>query len=303
MTANTQIPEYFPIEFGLQWEHQCQQKISKLKDIVIVDKVSGKEKTGNKIGPVEMTPVVVRAGDTNITDTPLEKRWLRPYPHEKADLFDEWDKENLGEIALPDSEVIQAHAMAYARALDRTIIAAATGTAYNGETGTNPVSLPSGQKIAVNHVESGTPVSSGLTIAKLRTAKYIFDDNDIDDDEPKVIVVSARQLQDLLRTTEVTSADYNTVKALVNGTINEFLGFTFKRVSKDFFEYDQGSDVRKIVAFAKTGIHLSDSGRNVHVDVRADKSHALQIRTVASIGAARWDEKKVVEIACDESPA
>lgn len=302
MPALTQIPEHFPIEFGLQWEHQCQQKISKLKDIVIVDKVSGKEKTGNKIGPVEMTPVVVRAGDTNITDTPLEKRWLRPYPHEKADLFDEWDSEFLGGISLPDSEVIQSHAMAYARALDRTIIAAAVGTAYNGETGTNPVALPASQKVGVGYVETGSPANSGLTIAKLRAAKYIFDDNEVDDDEPKVIALSARQLQDLLRTTEVTSAEYNTVKALVNGTINEFMGFTFKRVSKNFFDYDAGSDVRKIVAFAKSAIHLSDSGRRFHVDIRADKSHSLQIRTVASIGGARWDEKKVVEIACDESP-
>jgi hypothetical protein len=45
---------------------------------------------------------------------------------------------------------------------------------------------------------------------------------------------------------------------------------------------------------------LADAGRKVHVDIRADKSHALQIRTVASLGATRMEEKKVVEIAADE---
>jgi hypothetical protein len=302
MPAMTDIPEYFPTEFGTNWDHQCQQKMSKLSDLVTIDKVRGKEKTGNKIGPSEMTRVVTRAGDTNITDIDLEKRWLRPYPHEKADLFDEWDQEFLGDIALPNSETIQSHAMAYGRTLDKTIIEAAVGTAYNGETGTNGVVLPSTQKVAVNYVESGGTTNSGLTIAKLRAAKFIFDDNEVDEDDNLTIAVSAKQLQDLLQTTQVTSSDFNSVKALVNGTIDTFMGFKFKRVSKSFFAYNSGTDVRNIVAFAKSGIRLSDAGRKVHVDVRVDKSHSLQIRTVASIGGARWDEKKVVEIACDESP-
>ena len=38
---------------------------------------------------------------------------------------------------------------------------------------------------------------------------------------------SATQLSDLLKTTSVTSADYNSVKALVNGTVNSFLGLKF----------------------------------------------------------------------------
>lgn len=299
MRAMTQIPEFFPTEFGTNWDHACQQKISKVRDVVMVDTVRGKEKTGNRIGPVEMTKVIVRAGDTNITDTPLEKRWLRPYPHEKADLFDEWDSEFLGEIALPQSETLQAHAMAYGRALDRVILEAATGTAFNGENGTNPITLPGSQKVAVNYVESGTPANSGLTVAKLRAAKFILDDNDVDEDDARTIAVSAKQLQDLLRTTEVTSADFNTVRALVAGQIDTFLGFKFRRVSKNLLA--SASTTRFCVAFARSGIRLADAGRKVHVDVRVDKSHALQLRTVASIGAARWDELKVVEIACSEA--
>jgi hypothetical protein len=299
MPAMTQIPEFFPTEFGTNWDHACQQKISKIRDVVMVDTVRGKEKTGNRLGPVEMTKVIVRAGDTNITDTPLEKRWLRPYPHEKADLLDEWDSEFLGEVALPQSETLQSHAMAYGRALDRVILEAATGTAYNGETGTNPIVLPAGQKVAVNYVETGSPANSGLTIAKLRAAKFILDDNDVDDDDTRTIAVSAKQLQDLLKTTEVTSADYNTVRALVAGQVDTFLGFKFRRVSKNLLA--TSSTTRFCVAIARSGIRLADAGRKVHVDVRADKSHALQLRTVASIGAARWDEKKVVEIACSEA--
>jgi hypothetical protein len=299
MPAVTQVPEFFPTEFGTNWEHLVQQKLSRLKEFVSVDTVRGKEKSYNQVGPVEMSRVLVRAGDTNITDTPLAKRWLRPFPHEKADLLDEWDAEYLGEISLPNSEILQAHAAAYARTCDRLIIEAAVGTAFTGETGTTSVPLPSSQKVAVDFVESGSTANSGLTIAKLRQAKFILDDANVDEEEPRILALSAKQLQDLLRTTEVTSADYNTVKALVAGQINTFLGFTFRRVDKSFFATASGG-LRYIVAYARSGIKLTDSGRRSYVDIRADKSHALQLRTVASIGAARMEEAKVVEIACDE---
>jgi hypothetical protein len=299
MPAVTQVPEFFPTEFGTNWEHLVQQKLAKLKEYVSVDTVRGKEKSYNQVGPVEMSRVLVRAGDTTITDTPLAKRWLRPFPHEKGDLLDEWDSEYLGEIALPQSEILQAHAAAYARTCDRLIVEAAVGTAYTGETGTTATVLPSAQKVGVDYVESGSPATSGLTIAKLRAAKFILDDGEVDDEDPRIIALSAKQLQDLLRTTEVTSADYNTVKALVAGQIDTFLGFKFRRVSKSFFATASGG-LRYIVAYAKSGIKLTDSGRKSYVDIRADKSHALQLRTVASIGATRMEEAKVVEIACDE---
>lgn len=303
MSAMTDIPKFFPTEFGTNWEHLLQQKISKLKTYVSIETVRGKEKKMNQLGPVEMTKVTVRAGDTRITDTPTDARWLRPYPYDKADLFDEWDETFLGEVVLPTSEVVQAHAMAYARACDRIIVDAALGTAFTGETGTNPVSLPGSQEIAANYVETGSPAASGLTIAKLRQAKFLMDAADVDDEDQKIIACSAKQIQDLLRTTEVTSADFNNVKALVAGQIDTFMGFKFVRINSAFFPYVANTDVRTIVAYAKSGIKLADSGRKVHMDVRSDKSHSLQIRTVAALGGTRTQEKKVVRILCDESPA
>lgn len=303
MSAMTDIPKFFPIEFGTNWEHQLQQKISKLKSYVSIETVRGKEKKMNQLGPVEMTRVTVRAGDTRITDTPTDARWLRPFPFDKADLFDEWDETFLGEVVLPTSEVVQAHAMAYARACDRIIVEAALGTAFTGEAGTTPVALPGSQEVAANYVETGSPAASGLTIAKLRQARFLMDDADVDDDDQKIIAVSAKQLQDLLRTTEVTSADFNNVKALVNGAVDTFMGFKFVRINKDFFPFNVGTDVRTIVAYAKSGVKMADSGRDVHIDIRSDKSHSLQIRSVAALGGTRTQEKKVVRILCDESPA
>ena len=302
MPAMKDIPSHFVTEYAANWEHLAQQKMDKTRECVTVDTVSGKEKKYNQMAPSEMDPVTIRAGDTRISDTDLPARWLRPYPLDKAFLFDEWDKTFLGEVVLPRSESIQNHAFAYNRAVDRTVIKAALNVAYTGEIGVDPVALPASQIIAVNFVETGAAANTGMTIGKLRQAKFLLDSSDVDDEDPRYVAYTAKALQDLLRTTEATSADYNTIRALVDGKIDTFLGFTFRRISNKIMPLDAPSDVRTCVAWAKSGIKITDSGKEVHIDVRPDKSHALQIRTVAALGGTRMEETKVVAILCDESP-
>jgi hypothetical protein len=104
----------------------------------------------------------------------------------------------------------------------------------------------------------------------------------------------------LLRTTEITSADYNSVKALVDGSVNTFMGFKFRKTQ--LLPLTVSTDVRLCYVYVKSGIVLAERGLKTHMDIRTDLSHSLQIRSVASLGATRLEEKKVVEIACDESP-
>jgi hypothetical protein len=298
MSALTEIPAHFPTEFGTNWDHLCQQKDARLAGMVTMHKVNGKESSFNQMDSVEMARVTTRSGETRYTDINLAKRWLRPLPYDLATLLDEWDGEYLGQIALPQSDIVTSHGAAYSRACDDVLIAAATGSAYTGDTGTTATPLPSGQKVAVDYVESGATANSGLTVAKLRAAAYAFDANDVDPDEPKFLAVSAKQIQDLLKTTEVTSADYNTVKALVAGQIDTFMGFKFIRSQR--LALDSGTGIRTCFAWVKSGIKFSTAGRSTKVDLLPTRSHSLQIRTVASLGATRTEEEKVVQISADE---
>ena len=298
MAALTAIPQFFVTEFANNWDLLVQQTADRLKSLVLVDSVKGKEKSYNQLGIIEMARVTSRAGETRFTDTPTGKRWLRPLPYDLATLFDEWDEEYLGEIVLPQSETVQGHGMAYSRACDDVIIAAATGASYTGETGTSTTTLPSGQTVAVDFVETGTAANSGLTIGKLRQTKFILDSNEVDPSEERFLAVSAKQIQNLLRTVEVTSDDYNTVRALAEGRIDTFMGFKLVRTER---LYLSGSSVRTCFAWAKSGIRFSDAGRTTRMDIRSDRSHALQIRTTASLGATRTEEKKVVQIYCDQT--
>lgn len=299
MSAMTQIPEHYTTQFDQNWRHLVQQKNSRLREYVTLDSISGKEKSYNQLSEAAMQLITSRSGETRISDQATAKRWIRPKAYDTAKLFDEFDEQLLGEVVLPTSPVVQSHAAAYARTADQVIIEALGGAAYTGETGVTPTSLPSDQKVAVNYVEVGNAANSGLTIGKLRAAKYILDSNEVDEEEERIIVVSAKQLQDLLRTTEITSADYNSVKALVDGSVNTFMGFKFRKTQLLSLN---SNDVRFCYVYVKSGIVLAERGLKTHMDIRTDKSHSLQIRSVASLGATRLEEKKVVEIACDESP-
>ena len=293
----TNIPDHFTTQFDSNWKHLVQQKNSKLKEYVTLDSIEGKEKSYNQLDATSMTQIEHRSGDTRISNQAMAKRWIRPLNYDCAKLVDEFDEQFLGEVVLPTSPIIQSHGAAYARTCDKIIIDALGGTAFTGATGTTATVLPAGQKIAANYVESGTAANSGLTIAKLRAAKFLFDSNEVDEEEERIMVVSAKQLQDLLRTVEATSADYNTVRALVDGTLNTFMGFKFRRSQ----QLPLATDIRSCFAYVKSGVILAERGLKTHMDVRADLSHSLQIRSVASLAAVRMEEKKVVEIACDEA--
>jgi hypothetical protein len=184
--------------------------------------------------------------------------------------------------------------------MDRTLITAMGGSASSGKAGGTAVALPSGQKIDVDYVETGSPVATALTVGKLRRAAAIFDEAEAGTDPltKRYIVMSPHQRQSLLRTTELTSADFNTVRALVNGEINTFMGFEFILLSSGFFP-TIASNTAGIYAFVSDGVILGE-GEGITTNAAPDPTKGFNIRlhSRASFGAVRMEEVKVVEIAC-----
>jgi hypothetical protein len=298
--------EFYTTEFSENWQHLVQQADSRLKDKVNLVTVRGKEKTFNQIGKVEGRKITTRNGKTIPQNHPLAKRWLRTEAWDCVYHEDEWDEQLLGDVSSPASEVITAHGNAYARSCDQTIIDALEGTAYVGPTGVTPVEVPSSQKVPVNYVHGGTGANSGLTLAKLIRAKSQFGKNEVTGqdtvaDEKLFLIVSQQQLDDLLNNVnEVRSADFAAVKALVDGEVNNFMGFRFVRSEKLTLD---GSDIRTCIAYVQSGIAFASNDKNVRMSIRDDLNETLQIRTKWRHGATRLEEERVVLIYCDESPA
>ena len=278
-----------------------QQKGSKLESAVDVESgLTGDAFFFDQLGSVDARDKTVRYQDSPQMDTPHSRRMVTPNDADWGDFVDKLDKVKM--LISPESKYVKQSLYAMGRKIDDHIIAAATGTAMTGKNGATPVVLPVTQQLNVNVGGSGS--NTGLNLAKLIAAKSLFGKNDVDIEDPEnklYLVHTQQQLDDLLAVTQTTSSDYAAVKALVEGNITYFMGFEFIRTEKLALS---GDDVRTCFAFAKSGIGLGKwADIQTEVEKRGDKSFAWYAYTCMSVGATRLEEKKVVEIPCDESPA
>lgn len=267
-----------------------QQRGSKLRDCCTLGSYTGKAaKAVEQIGAVTAQERLTRHADTPLISTPHDARWVFPRDFEWADMIDDQDK--LRMLIDPTSPYAVNGANALGRSLDDIIIAAALGTAQTGENGSTATPFATAtQTIAVG--------ATGLTVAKLRQARRILAANEVDlASEMLYIAVTAQQIDNLLGTTEVTSSDFNSVKALVQGDIDTFMGFKFIQIERLGLD---GSGDRRCFAWAKSGLHVGMwNDINTKISERADKSYAMQVYVKGTFGATRVEEKKVVEIICD----
>jgi len=286
---STQITTAFVNQFSSNVQMLSQQMGSLLRNAVDVETVNGEKAFFDQVGSAAAVLRTSRHADTPLIETPHSRRMVTMSDYEYADLIDDQDKVRL--LVDPTSTYSRAAAAAMGRAMDDAIIAAALGTALTGKDGGTSTAFAT----ATNQIAAS---ATGLTLAKLISAKEILDSGDVDPSIPRYIVVSPKQITNLLNSTTVTSSDFNTVKALAMGEINSFVGFNFivsNRLGVD------GSSARRVIAFAGDGIKLAIGREPVaRIDERADKSYATQIYYAMTLGSTRMEEKKVVEVLCTE---
>jgi hypothetical protein len=289
---SNQITTAFVQQYSSNVQMLSQQMGSLLRGVVDVESVVGKNAFFDQVGKTTAQLRTSRHADTPQLDTPHSRRRVSLADYEWADLIDNADKVRL--LIDPTSSYAKAAAAAMGRAMDDVVIAALGGNSYTGETGSTTVALPSAQK------PYSASQSDGLTITKLLEAKKILDLADVDPSLPRFFLCGPRQISNLLGTTQITSSDFNTVKALAQGQIDSFLGFKFIVSNRLTFDATNTDD-RLCYAFTSDAIKLA-VGQDVlaRIDERADKSYSTQVYYAMSIGATRMEEEKVVEIACDE---
>tara|TARA_X000000950_G_C13891572_1_gene651103 strand:- start:1301 stop:2164 length:864 start_codon:yes stop_codon:yes gene_type:complete len=286
---SNQITTAFVQQYSNNVQMLSQQKGSLLRNTVDSETIVGKNAFFEQVGQAVAQKRTTRHADTPQIDTPHSRRRVSMVDYEYADLIDKQDQ--VRTLIDPTSSYAQAAAFALGRSMDDEIIASVSGNAFSGETGSTTVALPSAQKIT----ESGT---DGLTLTKLRSAKEKFDSASVDPSIQRYLIVGPKQISDLLNTTQVTSSDFNTVKALVNGEINQFLGFTFVTSNR----LSIASSKRLCLAYAGDGIKLA-LGQDImtRIDERSDKGYATQVYVCMTMGATRMEEEKVVTIEAHEA--
>ena len=284
---STTITTAFVQQFSSNIALLSQQMGSLLRSSVDVESVNAEKAFFDQVGVAAAVARTTRNSDTPLMDTPHTRRMVTMTDYEYVDLIDSQDKIRM--LADPTSTYARAAAAAMGRAMDDVIIAAMHGTAKTGASGATSVSFPAGQQIAHG--------SAGLTIAKLLSAKELLDANSVDPSIPRYLVCAPKQMSDLLGTTQVTSSDFNTVKALVQGQVDSFMGFKF--ISSNRLPHNGTS--RQVFAYAMDGMKVAIGKEpTAKIDERADKSYSTQIYYCQTLGATRMEEEKIVEIACNE---
>ena len=140
---------------------------------------------------------------------------------------------------------------------------------------------------------------TNLNIEKLIEAKKLMDQNNVPA-EGRVMIIHANNLAGLLGETEVQSSDFNTIKALVQGQVDTYLGFKFVSIG----DRDEGGlplpSTRTCFAFHKDAVGMG-IGMNQKSEINyVPEKTSFLVSSMFSAGAVAIDDEGIVKISCTE---
>lgn len=259
----------------------AQQKYSKLINTVYMKpNVRGKTFFQDQIGQWAMSLKAGRNSQTPNNDPNLARRMGTMLDYNDARLLDRTDE--LKVISDPRSAYTIAAGESIGRQLDDSIIQQGIlGNALSGETGST--SVTNSNLVLMS--------SASMTLARIIAVKQQLDIGDVEM-EDRFICIRPDALDNLLNTTAATSSDYNSVKSLVRGEIDTWMGFKWIMSTR----IAAASTSTLIgVAYQKYGVcaALADAPM-VRTDERFDLSYSWQVYYEVNIGAVRLEEARVI---------
>jgi|TARA_R110000868_G_scaffold82475_2_gene232887 hypothetical protein len=180
------------------------------------------------------------------------------------------------------SELVQVVSKSIARRMDQIMI-----DALNAASGTTAVATSIGG------------ATTNMNIEKLRATAKAMNQNNVPS-EGRHLLMHASQLDALLGETEITSQDFASVKALVQGEINTFMGFKILTVG----DRDEGGlpkpSTRTCFAWHKDSMGYAESmAQKTEVNYVPEKTSFL-VSSMFSAGSVSIDGAGIVKIACTE---
>lgn len=142
--------------------------------------------------------------------------------------------------------------------------------------------------------------ASNMNIDKLRAAAKAMNEKNVPS-EGRHLLMHASQLDALLGQTETTSSDFASVKALVRGEIDTFMGFKFITIG----DRDEGGlpkpSTRTCFAWHMDAVGYAESmAQKTEVNYIPEKTSFL-VSSMFSAGAVAIDDEGIVAISCTEA--
>jgi hypothetical protein len=179
------------------------------------------------------------------------------------------------------SELVQVVSKSIARRMDQLCIDAMVGNA-----GTTIATTVGGN-------------ATNMNIEKLRATAKAMNTNNVPS-EGRYLLMHASQLDALLGEAEITSQDFASVKALVRGEINSFMGFNILTMG----DRDEGGvpkpSTRSCFAWHKDSMGYAESmSQKTEVNYVPEKTSFL-VSSMFSAGSVTIDAEGLVQVTCTE---
>jgi hypothetical protein len=288
-----------------------QQSESRLEAAVQIRPFYGKAASVvEQFGLTNAVRITSRHADTVLSSTPHDKRWVFPIDYAWAEMTDQPDLARM--LISPGSHYVANGASAMKRAIDDEILSAFFNSNKTGENGSIDTGLLSavGSGSQVVAVNTGSSANTGLNIAKLRAAKRILLQAEVDiDNDPLYMAISAKQHDDLLNEAQAISLDYSSTPTLEDGRIRKFMGFNFIQSERipGAGAYNAAINPGLTVTggqnwvpfWAKSGMCLGKWNEMLaRVGERVDKNYGQQVYLSMTLGATRLEERRCGYIVC-----
>lgn len=304
------LDQNFIREYGNSWEFLYQQDTSFLRQTVRNETQNAEFKFWDFIAPTSGQWDLPRHSDSPDIPTQHSRRRVGLNTWTWSELVEDMDI--IQTLKDPSSDYLKNAVSAAHRGWDEKIIQGIYGTAYTGKDGNTAVNwYDVGECIGVNGDGTLTTAGSaftnttetGLTLGKIAIIGSIMDNNSVPMTD-RHLVANTDQKWYLLSSTKTTSADYNTVKALTNGQIDEFMGFKFHWLPADRFTADstdtgcyQCAAYHKASVMMSTGIELK-----TRLAEESGKNFAVRVWARYMCGSTRLQGKGVVPFLVKKAP-
>jgi|TARA_R110000796_G_scaffold30123_4_gene80817 hypothetical protein len=181
------------------------------------------------------------------------------------------------------SELVQVVSKSIARRMDQLCIDAMVGNA--------------GTTVATTVGPGG---NTDMNIEKLRATAKSMNQNNVPS-EGRYLLMHSTQLDSLLGEQEITSQDFASVKALVRGEIDSFMGFKILTMG----DRDEGGipkpSTRNCFAWHKDAMGYAESmSQKTEVNYVPEKTSYL-VSSMFSAGAVTIDDAGLIQISCTEA--
>ena len=120
---------------------------------------------------------------------------------------------------------------------------------------------------------------TALSLDTILSAKRALDAKGVPSDN-RCFVIESKGMEDLLKTTQITSSDYNTVKALVSGDVNTFAGFKFIQIA----DRVEGGIAANATDFTGFAYHMRAVGFGKNMDIKTGAEWVPHKQAWLSVG-------------------